>query len=124
MNTITRATLSLLSTGAAAACVVAASPAWALTPTTVTIHADGVDLSGHVSSSDASCVTDRKVLLIKQIGTRGGGDDKRIASDLADSQGNWDTGNTGIEGKFYAKVRKTDTCGGDTSRTVRAVRNP
>jgi hypothetical protein len=124
MNTVTRATVGLLSTGAALACLATSSPAWALTPTTVTIHADGVELSGHVASSDASCVEGRKVLLIKQIGTRGGGDDKRIASDLADSQGDWNTGNTGIQGRFYAKVRKTDTCGGDTSPTVRAVRNP
>ncbi|HWJ82048.1 MAG TPA: hypothetical protein VNS55_07415 [Nocardioides sp.] len=124
MNTVTRAAAGLLSTGAALACLAATSPAWALTATTVTIHADGTDLSGHVASSDPACVEGRKVLLIKQVGARGGGNDQRIASDLADSAGNWDTGNTGIEGKFYAKVRATDTCGRDTSRTVRAVRNP
>ena len=33
-----------------------------------------------------------------------------------------DPGNTGTAGKFYAKVKKTATCKGDTSKTIRATR--
>jgi hypothetical protein len=36
----------------------------------------------------------------------------------------WSTGNTGTPGRFYAKVRRTDLCQGDTSPTIRATRNP
>ena len=89
---------------------------------TVTIKAEGVDLSGTLSSPRKSCVNGRKVIVIKQVGTRGGGNDKVIASDTASADGTWSTGNTGIEGRFYAKVKKTATCGGDTSKTIRAVR--
>lgn len=123
MNTITRLTAGLLSTGAAVAGIALASPASATTPSTVTIQADGVDLSGTLSSADASCVDGRKVLVIKQVGTRGGGDDIRFASDTADSDGSWSTGNTGTEGFFYAKVKATTTCGRDVSPTIHAVRS-
>ena len=90
--------------------------------TTVTIKAQGLDLSGTVVSKRQSCVTDRTVLVFKQIGTRGGGDDRRIASDLASADGSWETGNTGIAGNVYAKVKATTTCGRDTSPTIRATR--
>ncbi len=96
----------------------AAAPA----KSTVTIKAEGTDLSGTLSSPRASCVDGRKVLVIKQIGKRGGGDDKRFASDTADSDGDWNTGNTGTPGKFYAKVKATSACKGDTSKTIRARR--
>ncbi len=91
-------------------------------PTTVTIRADGTDLFGKVSSTRAACKADRKVIVMKQIGTRGGGNDVRFADDTSDSDGDWNTGNTGTEGKFYAKVRKTTFCRGDTSPTIRATR--
>jgi hypothetical protein len=90
--------------------------------TTVTIQAEGTDLSGTVSSKRQRCVTDRKVIVIKIKGTRGGGDDKVFASDTADADGSWNTGNTGTEGRFYAKVRRTAACRGDESPTVRATR--
>jgi hypothetical protein len=90
--------------------------------TTVTIKAEGVDLSGKVKSTRQACITDRKVILIKQIGTRGGGDDRRFASDTASADGSWSTGTTGTPGKFYSKVRATTKCKGDTSPTVRARR--
>lgn len=90
--------------------------------TTVTIKAQGLDLSGTVVSKRQGCITDRNVLVFKQIGTRGGGDDHRIASDLASANGSWETGNTGIAGKLYAKVKATSTCGGDTSPTIRVTR--
>ena len=51
----------------------------------------------------------------------------RFASDRASLSGGvyrWSTGNTGTEGRFYAKVRHIDGCKGDTSPTIRAMRNP
>ena len=111
---------------AASGAMLAAGPAAdaaALAPSTVTIQAEGVDLSGTVSSPNAACLADRKVIVFKQKGARGGGDDVKFASDTTGSDGSWATGNTGTEGKFYAKVRKTATCGVDFSPTIKAVRN-
>jgi hypothetical protein len=62
------------------------------------------------------------VIVFKQIGSKGGGNDQNFASDTADSDGSWNTGNTGTPGRFYAKVRPTGACKGDTSRTIRARR--
>jgi hypothetical protein len=93
--------------------------------TTVTIKAQGTDLSGKVTSPRAACVDGRKVVVFKQVGTRGGGDDVRFASDTVSAMGKvgtWSTGNTGTPGRFYAKVRHTAGCQGDTSPTVRARR--
>ena len=96
-------------------------------PTTVTIKAEQTDLSGTVSSpKPLKCADGRKVLLIKQKGTRGGGDDVKFASDTAGLQGDvytWSTGTTGTEGRFYARVKPIDGCKGDTSPTVRAQRD-
>ena len=52
--------------------------------TTVTITAEGTDLSGTVASPrPKKCAADRLVVVFKQKGTRGGGDDVRFASDRA-----------------------------------------
>lgn len=95
--------------------------------TTVTITAEGTDLSGVVRSpKPKKCAKDRKVIVFKQVGARGGGDDTKFASDTAGKQGDvyaWSTGNTGTEGRFYARVRPTAACKGDTSPTVLAQRN-
>jgi len=51
--------------------------------------------------------------------------DERIADDTASLNGDryeWNTGNTGEFGKFYARAGKTDDCKGDTSKTIRSVR--
>lgn len=119
--------------GAAAALAVTATalPAPAAAPvapaaTTVTIKAEGTDLSGRVSSPrPARCAAERKVVVFKQKGARGGGDDKRFASDTTGEQGGvwvWSTGTTGTEGRFYAKVKRIAGCKGDTSPTIRAER--
>jgi len=96
-------------------------------PTTVTIQAEGTDLSGTVASPrPARCADERTVIVIKQRGARGGGNDTRLASDTSEQQGGqyvWSTGNTGTSGRFYAKVRRTAQCQADTSRTVRAEPN-
>ena len=107
---------ALLATGTSA-------EAAALAPSTVTIQAEGVDLSGTVSSPNEACLNERKVIVFKQKGKRGGDDDVKFASDTTGSDGAWSTGNTGTEGKFYAKVRRTATCNVDFSPTVKAVRN-
>jgi hypothetical protein len=108
--------------GQAAPAVGEAAPA----ETTVTIKAEGTDLSGKViSPRPLRCAQDRKVILMKQIGTRGGGDDINFASDTAGLQGDvytWSTGTTGTPGRFYAKVKPIQGCKGDTSPTVRAQR--
>jgi len=91
----------------------------------VTIRAEGLDLSGTVRSPRAACEGDRKVVVLKVVGTRGGGDDIRFASDTTEVQngvGVWSTGNTGTKGRFYAKIRKSGACAGDASPTVRATR--
>ncbi len=97
-------------------------------PTTVTIKAEGVDLSGTVASPKPRlCAANRHVVVFKQIGARGGGDDQKFASDNASLSGGvyeWSTGNTGVAGKFYARVHHIIGCKGDTSPTIRAVRNP
>ena len=60
---------------------------------------------------------------------RGGGSpdprtDKKILTDTASLNGArymWSTGNTGEEnGRFYARVKRTDECRGDLSRVVPA----
>ena len=99
-----------------------ASAARSPASTTVTIKAEGTDLSGKVKSVRQGCITDRKVIVIKQVGTRGGGDDMKFASDTASSDGSWSTGTTGTPGKFYSKVKKTTKCKGDKSPTIRARR--
>jgi hypothetical protein len=88
----------------------------------VTIKAQGLDLSGTVSSERRGCVADRAVIVFKQIGARGGGDDRRLASDTASADGSWETGNTGVAGRVYARVKPTPTCAGDTSPTIRVTR--
>ena len=88
--------------------------------TRVTIQVEGRDYFGKVKSPRQRCVNERKVKLYKQKGERGGGDDIKIASDLADEDGDWSTGNTGSRGKHYARAPKIpDKCKGDSSRTLR-----
>lgn len=94
---------------------------------TVTITAENTDMSGVVKSSNpALCAADRKVVVWKQKGERGGGDDTRFASDTTDLQNGkyvWSTGNTGTAGRFYAKVGSTPGCKADSSPTIRVHRS-
>jgi hypothetical protein len=126
MSVFTRtAAVSLLGLASAAGLAIGTAATASANPTvasTVTIQAEGTDLFGNVSSTNATCENNRKVIVFKQVGTRGGGDDIRFASDTTDSDGDWNTGNTGTEGKFYAKVKKTDLCKSDLSPTIRATR--
>lgn len=96
-------------------------------PVTVTIKAEGTDMSGTVRSArPAVCAAERTVVVIRQKGSRGGGDDVRFASDTTDLQAGkyvWSTGNTGTEGRFYAKLKATADCKADTSPTIRVQRD-
>ncbi len=94
---------------------------------TVTIQAEQTDLSGTVSSGKpVKCAANRTVSVFEQIGGRGGGDDEKRFSDTSSLQNGkyvWSTGNTGEEGFFYAVVAAKPGCKGDSSPTIRAVRN-
>lgn len=118
--------LPVLALGGSTLVVAGAAEAAAHAPTTVTIKADGTDMSGTVQSpAPRKCAKDRKVIVMKQKGARGGGDDENFASDIAGKQGDkftWSTGNTGTEGRFYAKVKKTVDCRADTSPTIKVQR--
>ncbi|TYL45188.1 hypothetical protein FXB39_19570 [Nocardioides sp. BGMRC 2183] len=102
-------------TPALAAPAVAAAPA----KSTVTIKATGVELSGKVKSKRRVCVVNRTVLVYKVLNDG----NHLFSSDVTDEQGRWNTGNTGQEGTFFAKVKKTTKCKADKSPRVRAVRN-
>jgi hypothetical protein len=113
---------------ATAAAVLVSAPSSQAAPranNVVTIKAEGTDLSGTVKSKRRACKNERKVFLVKQKGAKGGSNDKVIASDTTELQngvGVWSTGNTGIEGRFYAKIKRTPLCKAAVSTTVRAVR--
>jgi hypothetical protein len=96
--------------------------------TTVTIKTENGDFWGFVSSPrPRKCADERKVVLFKQVGSEQDPSvDERIGSDTASLNGGdraeWNTGNTGVYGKFYARAGKTEDCKGDTSKTIRSRR--
>jgi hypothetical protein len=104
------------------------APALAVRPakTTLTIMANGVDLSGTVQSSRLSCVDNRNIKLYKQVGKQQNPSiDTLIAQDTSERHGRhgeWSTGNTGISGKFYVRTSKVPGCTGATSNTIIARR--
>jgi hypothetical protein len=94
--------------------------------TIVTIKAEGTDLSGVVKSPrPKKCAKDRKVTVFKQKGaSQNPAVDEKIASDTASLNGDryeWNTGNTGLTGRFYARVGPTEFCKKDTSRTIKVT---
>ncbi len=100
----------------------AAHAAPAKAPVTVTITAEGTDMSGVVKSPrGALCAADRTVKVFKLVH----GEPHLFASDTTDLQGSqyaWSTGNTGTAGRFFAKVAATPDCKGDVSPTIRVRR--
>ena len=93
------------------------------TPTKVTVEGTG-NVYGYVDSAKKSCMDDRKVTVYKVKGQKGGGDDKKVASDNASKNGQyytWDVGNPGIQGKFYARAGAIPGCAADSSPVVEAV---
>lgn len=122
-------TASLVAATAATICSVSGTPGHAAPAPTVsvTIVANGTDLSGEVKARRLSCKADRTVVVYQQVGARGGGDDLRFAQDTTGQQGSrwtWSTGNTGTPGKFYAKVGSKAGCPAAVSPTIRAVATP
>ena len=90
---------------------------------TVTIKAQGVELSGVVKSKKASCAANRKVKVFIMVD----GEPHLFASDTTDSGPapyDWNTGNTGQEGEFFAKVSAKPGCKADVSPTIVAIRPP
>jgi hypothetical protein len=128
---VTPRSLTIIAVGAVALGLVAPGAATAgggKAESTVTIRAEGADLSGYVKSPrPRKCAQDRKVVVFKQVGTeQDPRNDDRIASDIASLNGDkaeWSTGNTGVYGRLYARVGPTPDCKSDTSDTIR-VRRP
>jgi hypothetical protein len=106
----------------ASASITGSSTTRSLRATTVTLSTGFPDFSGRVRSTRRGCVNNRRVAVIKQVGNRGGGDDRVFGHDRAAADGRWKVVNPGVEGKIYARVRATSTCAADTSRTVRFMR--
>ena len=101
---------------------VAAEAAAPAAKVTVTIKAEGTDMSGTVSSTKPLlCAANRTVKVFKLVE----GEPHLFASDTTEKQGSkyvWSTGNTGTEGRFYAKVGAKAGCKMDISPTIRVVR--
>ena len=121
-----RLTAALLLSAAAAGSLGTAghADAAARAKVTVTIAAEGTDMSGTVLSNRTACKDERKVIVVRQVGARGGGNDVAFASDtteVVDGKGMWSTGNTGTAGKFYARVKATLECAKDESPTIKIV---
>jgi hypothetical protein len=97
-----------------------ASPAGA--DVTVTITAEGTDMSGVVDSSNpALCAAHRTVKVYRVVN----GKPHSFASDTTDRQGDtwvWSTGNTGTEGRFFAKVAAKTGCNAAVSPIIRVHR--
>ena len=92
---------------------------------TVTITAEGTDMSGVVRSPrPALCAADRTVKVFKLVD----GEPHLWATDTTDEASpgavyDWSTGNTGTPGRFYAKVAPKPGCRGDVSPTIRVRRS-
>ena len=92
--------------------------------TKVTIKVEGRDFSGTVKSPrPGRCADGRRIVLLRQTsGQQRPATDPVIANDTASLNGNryeWNTGNTGVNGRFYARARRTNQCKADSSRTLR-----
>ncbi|WP_340539612.1 hypothetical protein [Nocardioides sp. GXZ039] len=96
-------------------------------PVTVTIDSEGTDMFGTLGSTrPVRCAAEREVRVYKLVD----GVPHLFASDTtgdepnADGTYDWSTGNTGTEGRFFAKVKAKPGCRGDVSPTIRVRRNP
>jgi hypothetical protein len=94
-----------------------AGPAMGGGGTTVTIKGPQGDFHGKVNTREP-CRAERTVKVFKVRE----GDDRKIGSDTTGDDGKWSIGNSGFKnGRFYAKVKKTDECEGAKSETIRLV---
>jgi hypothetical protein len=108
------------SAGLATAAQGAAAESTAKSRSTVTIQAQGLHLSGKVNSPKrVKCASGRKVHIVMQMGARG--NDMQMGWVRANRNGSW-SANPGHAGRYYAVVKPTLACKGDSSPTVRAQR--
>jgi hypothetical protein len=115
------ATALIAATGAGA--VAAPAMAASATPTKVTIKGHEGDYYGYVKSSDSDCESNREVKVYEMLGSKPSPKtDNLIGSDIAQPNGPdgmWSIGNSGYKhGDFYAKVKKSNGCGGDISKVI------
>ena len=81
--------------------------------TKVTIHYNGDGFQGKLKSSKAKCKRNRTVKVFRK------SDGRKLYSDTSDSDGRWNTGNSGqIHGTFYAHTSKIPGCKGGTSESI------
>jgi hypothetical protein len=90
--------------------------------TKVTFRPDNGDFHGSVISPRLNrCADNRTVKVYRQRGRRQNpGQEDVVAKDTSELQGDrgvWSTGNTGLDGKFYARAGRTPGCKADASRT-------
>jgi len=88
---------------------------------TVTIRYNGDGFQGKVKSSRARCVKNRTVKVYKQKGaSQNRSADTKLFKETTDSEGRWDTGNSGpAHGKFYAFAKGTSVCKRAFSKTIK-----
>ena len=119
---VAAAVLAATVPGVAAQAAQAAPAAAPKARVTVTIQAEGTDMFGTVSSSKPlKCAADRTVRVFKLVA----GEPHLWANDTTELQGGkyvWSTGNTGTEGRFFARVGPKAGCKGDVSPTIRVER--
>jgi hypothetical protein len=90
--------------------------------TKVTFRPDNGDFHGRVLSPKLyKCANNRTVKVYRQRGRRQNpGREDVVAKDTSELQGDhgvWSTGNTGLDGKFYARAGRKPGCKPDASRT-------
>jgi hypothetical protein len=111
--------LAILVTAAIASLALAASAS--AIPSSVTIDTvfkgtGGFD--GEVSSPNANCVDDRKVVVFR----KRPGDDRKLGGDRTDDMGDWFVATQLRDGRYYARVKPKEignrTCRGARSATL------
>jgi hypothetical protein len=93
----------------------------AMKPTKITISNDDEEFTGSLSSSRASCESDRKVTLFKVTTTKGVvTKSTKVGSDVANDDGDW-TVSSSKTGKFQARVKANSKCGAAKSKVITVV---
>jgi hypothetical protein len=106
-----RTTLAVLAAAIGVSAVAGVPVASADTPT-LTIKYNGDGFEGRLKSDKASCLKNRTVKVFKK-GASG------TLMDTTDSQGRWNTGNSGqAKGKFYATIAAKTGCAPAMSQTI------
>lgn len=103
--------------------VLTGGPAAAGSRTSVSVSITGPDPAGEVRSARRACKAAVTVRLVRQVGARGGGDDKTTGltdtTGLQDGRWTYSFGNPGLpDGRYYATVRGTDRCKPASSSSI------